>query len=152
MLIARPTGLFTNNYKISDVHGDHVAELAIAMVKEGGRLLMDDKVLRIERETMFSGPWQLKDGNEVLLEAFKVSVIKNRFEMSVKGASLELSPTSWTMRGFQVVGPDWSQLGTIKRPSLLSRRVNIELSDLVPRQAQLFLLFLSVVLWNRAQS
>lgn len=152
MLIARPTGLFTNNYKITDVHGDHVAELAIPLVKEGGRLLMDDKVLRIERESMFSGPWQLKDGNEVLLEAFKVSVIKNRFEMSVKGASLELSPISWTLRGFQLVGPDWSQLGTIKRPSLLSRRVNIKLSDLVPKQAQLFLLFLSVVLWNRAKS
>lgn len=151
MLIARPPGLFSLDYEITDVHGEHVAKLVISMVKEGARLMLDDKVYRIEREGMLSGPWQLKDGHDVLLQAHKVSMIKNRFELSVQGASLELSPISWTMRGFRLVGPDWAELGTITRPSWFSRRVDIELSDLVPRRAQLLLLFLAIVLWNRNQ-
>jgi hypothetical protein len=152
MLIARPQGLFSNDYRITDVHGEPIAELAIAMIKEGGRLIQDGKAFRIERESLMSGPWQLKDGHTVLLEAQKVSMIKNRFEMAVKGASLELAPTNWLMRGFQVVGPDWSNLGTISRPSFFSRQVRIELSDLVPQQAQLFFLFLAIVVWRRAES
>lgn len=152
MLIARPQSLFASNYRITDVHGKPVAELAIAMLKEGARLIQDGKVFRIERESLMSGPWQLKDGHDVLLEAHKVSVIKNRFEMSVNGASLELSPTSWTMRGFQLVGPDWSNLGKIVRPSWFSRQVKLDLSDLVPQQAQLFFLFLAIVLWRRVES
>jgi len=152
MLIARPQSLFANNFRITDVHGKPVAELAIAMIKEGARLIQDGKVFRIEREGLMSGPWQLKDGHDVLLEAHKVAVIKNRFEMAVKGASLELSPINWTMRGFQVVGPDWSSLGTIVRPSWFSRQVKLDLSELVPQQAQLFFLFLAIVLWRRTEN
>ncbi|MFT7464595.1 MAG: hypothetical protein ACI9EF_002951 [Pseudohongiellaceae bacterium] len=148
MLIAQPVSLLSRSYLVTDIHGERVAELAISLIKEGARLLMDDKVFRIEREGLVSGPWQLKEGNEVRLEASPVAMIKGRFEMSVKGASLELAPIDGSSKGFTVVGPDWNDLGTISKPSLLSRRLKIELSELVPQQAQLFFLFLSLVLWS----
>ena len=152
MLYARPKGLLSNSFRITDAGGDLVAELAVAFVKEGGQLHHDGKVYRLEREGLMSGPLRLIDGHEVLYEASKPSMIRNRFMVTVRKADLELSPVSFWMRGFRLVGPDWAELGTIRRPSLLSRRALIDLDDRVPVEAQLFLFFLANVLWRRADN
>lgn len=129
-----------------------MARLEIPLLREGGRLQIGERIFRIDREKLMSGPWLFMDGDKVLFEAIKPSALRNRFLCTVKGASLELSPISWTLRSFRLVGPDWVEFGTIRRPSWFSRRVEIELSDLVPLEAQLFLFVLALVIWRRADS
>jgi hypothetical protein len=152
VLIARPRSLFSRSYSIQDQGGQALAELEISLLKEGAILRHAGKTYRIERESYLSGPWYLKDGHDIVFEAHKPSMMRNRFTTMVKNASLELSPTNILMRRFILVGPDWADLGQIRRVSLWSRRAEVELSDLVPVLAQLFFLFQAIVLWNRADS
>ena len=152
MLIARPEGWTARRWRIEREDGELVAALEVPLLREGGRLVIGDRIHRVEREGLMSGPWVLLDGDQLLFEADKPSAIRNRFMVTVKGAPLELSPTSWTLRSFRLVGPDWVEFGQIRRPSWLSRRVEIDLSDLVPLEAQLFLFVLAMVLWRRADA
>jgi len=152
VLYAKPKGLFSNSFAITDAGGASVAELAVSFIKEGGQLHHDGQVYRLERESLFSGPWRMLDKGKVLYEARKPSLIRNRFMVTVRKADLELSPVNLWMRGFKLVGSDWEDLGSIRRPSLLSRRALIDLDDRVPVEAQLFLFFLANVLWRRADS
>ncbi|GJM22756.1 MAG: hypothetical protein DHS20C15_26710 [Planctomycetota bacterium] len=150
MLIATPKSVWSQHYQVTSATGEPIAELDLSMLKEGARLHYQGKVYRIERESLMRGPWLLLDGDTPVFEANKPSLMRNRFLVMVKGASLELAPKTWMMRRFGVVGPDWVDLGEIRRPSWFRRKVEIDLSDLVPEQAQLFLLFLAVVIWRRA--
>lgn len=152
MLVARRKRWFSSSYALETATGEPVAELDVALLKEGARLHLDGKTYRIERAGLTSGPWQLLDGDHVLLEATKPSMLRNRFLMLVKGASLELAPKSWLLRRFVLVGPDWADLGEIRRVSWLGTRVDVDLSDLVPREAQLFFFFLALVVWRRADN
>jgi len=152
MLRARPRGPLSRSWIVEAEDGASVAELDLAMIKEGGRLTYEGRTWRFERERLMSGPWLLKDGAEVVFEARKPAMMRNRFMVNVKNAPLELSPKSWAMRGFALVGPDWRDLGEIRRPSWLSRRVEVDLDAAVPIPAQLFFLCLAIVLWNRADS
>ena len=152
MLIARPRRMFSRDYLVSRDDGERVADLDITLLKEGGVLRYDGKTYRIEREAFMQGPWQLKDGAEVLFEAKKPSLVRNRFITVVKNAPLELAAQGWALQEFKLVGPDWAQLGRVRRPSLLSRRMNVELSELVPELAQLFFLFQALVIWQRADA
>ncbi len=152
MLIARPRRMFSRDYLVSRDDGERVADLDITLLKEGGVLRYDGKTYRIEREGFMQGPWQLKDGAEVVFEAQKPSLVRNRFITVVKNASLELAAQGWALQEFKLVGPDWAQLGRVRRPSLFSRRMDVELSELVPELAQLFFLFQAMVIWQRADA
>ncbi len=152
MLIARPRSWFSRSFDVHDADGAIVAELDIALLKEGAVLRHDGHTYRIEREGFLSGPWRMEEDGTVLFEAHKPSLIRNRFTVVVKNASLELAPKSWLMRRFVLVGPDWRDLGEIRRPSWWWRRVEVDLSELVPVEARLFFLFLAIVLWHRADS
>ena len=150
MLIAQPKGLFSRNVTIREEGGSEVAELVISMLKEGAVLHHEGKTYRIERTGFMNGPWQLKDGDTVVFEANKPSMMRNRFTTVVKNAPLELSVKNMWMREFILVGPDWVDLGSIRRVSFWSRRVEVKLSELVPVLAQLFFLFQAMVIWKRA--
>ena len=149
MLIARPQGLFSRSYSVCDEDGNTVGELAIGMLKEGAVLHHDGKSYRIERAEFMKGPWCLKDDDGVVFEAHKPTMVPDRFTAVVKNASLELSTKGRLMRRFIVVGPDWADLGYIRRVPGLPGRLEIHLSDLIPVLAQLFMLFQVVVLWKR---
>jgi len=150
MLVARRKRWFSQSYALETSTGEPVAELDVSLLKEGARLHLDGKTYRIERASLMSGPWQFRDGDELLFEATKPSMLRNRFLMLVKGASLELAPKGFLMRRFVLVGPDWADLGEIRRTNWLGTRVDVDLSELVPREAQLFLFFLALVIWRRA--
>jgi hypothetical protein len=152
MFIARPQSLFSRSYFVCDEDGNAVAELAVGMLKEGAVLHHEGKSYRIERAEFLKGPWCLKDGDAVVFEAHQPTMVPDRFTTVVKNASLELSIKGRSMRNFIVVGPDWADLGYIRRVPVLpgfSARLEIHLSDLIPVLAQLFMLFQVVVLWKR---
>jgi len=149
MLHVRPRSLFSRTWEVRGDDGATVAEVKSSLLREGATVQHDDKVLRIAREGLLSGPWQLLDGDEVLFEAIKPSALKNRFEVNVRGAWLDFSPKNWLLREFTLVGPDWAQLGRVRKPSFWSRRIELDLDARVPVPAQLLLLFCALLVWNR---
>lgn len=151
MLHVRPKSMFSRAWDVRDADGKLVAELQTAVLREGATVQVDGKALRIAREGLVSGPWQLFDGDEVLFEATKPSALKSRFEVNVRGAWLDFSPVNWLVRGFTLVGPDWAQLGGIRRPSWFSRRIEVDLDERVPLEAQLLLLYCALLVWARQE-
>jgi hypothetical protein len=149
MLHVRPKSMFSREWDVRDADGALVASLQTALLREGATVQVDGKALRIAREGMMTGAWQLLDGDEMLFEATKPSAFKSRFEVNVRGAWLDFSPVNWLMRGFTLVGPDWAQLGGIRKPSFWSRRIEIELDDRVPLEAKLLLLYCALLAWAR---
>jgi hypothetical protein len=152
MLRVRPRHLLSRHYLIEAADGEPFAELDIRHWREGGQLRHEGQLYQVGREHLMSGPWVLRNGDDVIFEAHKPSMMRNRLITNVKGAALEISPKSWTMRAFVVVGPDWRHLGEIRKPHWLSSRVEVALEDAVPPLAQLFFLFQALLLWHRQEN
>lgn len=141
MLIARPRGFNALSFDITDGLARPVASLALSSDRDGASLTHDNQTYRIARENPGGGSWQLRLDKQVVFEASKTPMIENRLLTTVKGAVLELAPVGRSLRAFNVVGPDWAQLGGITRKGLRGNTLHAELDDLVPETAQLFLLF-----------
>lgn len=148
MLLARPLSLRATSFDVTNGLGESVARLELSPGFDGGALTCAGKRHRISREAG-GGAWLLHDGEQVVFEAHPPPAIKNRLLFTVKGAILEIAGEGTGLRRFNVVGPDWAQLGSIRRSGFLGRRLVADLSDLVPELAQLFLLFCALAIARR---
>lgn len=149
MLVARARSFRAAAYDVTTGAGEPVAALTLAPDRDGASLEHAGRSYRIGREGVVSGAWQLRDGEELVFEARKTPLIENRLLTTVKGAVLEIAPLGRGLKRFGVVGPDWAELGEIRMRPPFGRTLHAELSELVPRLAQLFLVFQAIAIARR---
>lgn len=147
MLLVKPRSLRAKAYDITDGMGAVVASLQLTPRQDGVTLEHGDDVYQVKRE--IPGAWQMWKGEELVFEARRPPMIENRFMTVVTGAELEIAPVGGFLRKFKVVGPDWVDLGTIERTSLVGHGMTVDLSDLIPQPAQLFLIIQAIVISRR---
>ena len=152
MFVARPTDRSGRRFALEDPDGAPLGELALADGRQGGQLVAGDATYVFGRAALESGPWQMREGDAVVYETTKPAMVRNRLMTEVQRAQLELGPKEKAKRTLVLTGPDWRDLGTIRRPSMLSKRIEVDLVDAVPEKARWFFLFQALVLWAGFES
>jgi len=147
MLLVHPRSFRASAYDITDGTGAQIASIELTPRRDGATVRQAENVFRIERE--LPGAWQMWSGEELLYEARRPPLIEDRYLTVVTGASLEIAPDGPFLRRFKIVGPDWVEFGTLKRTGWLGKRIVSDLDDLIPLNAQLFLIVQAIVISRR---
>jgi len=147
MLRAKPRGFWSTAWTVFSDEVE-VASLDYRVWTEGATLSVGDRTFRVSRSGWL-GPFRLSEGEEVLLEARKVSVWRNRFEIDLQGAGLVLEPQGWTGRYWTLSDEEGNNLGRIGRESWWRRDTVIDLPAAVPLSVRAFLLCLVILMWRR---
>lgn len=147
MITARPKGCCSSTWSLFD--GDRlVASFEHGWWREAAKLIVGDQLFHIDR-SKWNGPWRLRAGEEVVLEARKPSAWRGRFEIPVDGDCIEIIPEGWAGKSWLVTNQDGTILGRVGRRSWWKREAFVDLPDGMPISVQAFLLCLGVFMWNR---
>jgi hypothetical protein len=146
VLIARARSFRASAWDLTSGVGEPVATLELNPGQDGAALIHGEQSYRIGRAGVVSGPWQLRQGDELVFEALKAAGIDNRLITTVKGAELEIAPKGRGLKRFGVVGPDWTDLGEIRSRPPFGRTLHVDLDELIPVAAQLFLTFQAIAI------
>ncbi|MBW3571579.1 MAG: hypothetical protein KY467_10775 [Gemmatimonadetes bacterium] len=149
MIEAVPTGLFSNGFRLQQPHGT-VAELHVSGWREKAEFAMHGGRYRLYRQGFASGAFVLEGNGRILARAVKPSAFRARFHVEVGGRTFELRRTAWS--GNFGLFDGGTQVGTIRRAGMFTRRAIIDLPGDWPLAAQVFVFWLALVIWNRDQS
>jgi hypothetical protein len=118
-------------------------------LREGGRFTYQDRAYRLSREGLWSGDFLLTADEQVLARATKESAWVRRFIIRTGQRELILEATSAFTRGFRLV-EGAASVGGIAPDCLFTRACTLELPDDLPVPVQVFLFWLVVLMWRRA--
>jgi hypothetical protein len=148
MLHATPRGLFTWGFTVQE-GGDPVADIDPSWFGERAEIRAGGQTYSAYREGLLAGTFVLQSGERALARARKASAFLRAFDIDLAGRPLELKATSFWAREF-VLFEGGVPVGRIGPAGWFGRRAVIDLPPDVPLPAQLFLFWLVLVLWRRA--
>ena len=147
MLRARPVRFLSKKYSVRD--GDReIATVSVEWFSDRGTATADGRTMHLDRESIFGGPFTLEHEGVVLAKAYKPSAFRNRFEVEIDKARVELKREGLLTRSF-IVRRGKEVLGRIDAESLFTRRARIDLPDDWPLPFQLFIFWLVLIVWKR---
>lgn len=150
MLRALPLHVFSNTFSVRD--GDReIARLSMGWLSDKGSSTVDDRKIRLRRERLFSGAFELELDGIVIAKAYKPSIFRNRFDIELENVRLQLERESVFSRSF-VVRKGADILGRIDPVSIFTRKARIDLPDEWPTALQLFVFWLVLIIWKRMNS
>jgi hypothetical protein len=147
MLEVAPTGFLAKNFQLWQ-DKRLIGELDNSPWRERAILELEEGTYDLFRERSWTGDFLLVRSGNVVARAIKPSIFRSRFEVDAGDRHLELRPISMITRRFGVFGSG-SQVGSIYRPALFTRRVNIDLPGEWPASTQAFLYWLTYLMWRR---
>jgi hypothetical protein len=148
MLDATPRGLFSWGFTVRQ-DGDTIADIDPSWLGERAEIRAGGQTYAAYRESLLAGTFVLQSGGRALARARKASAFLRAFAIDLSGRPLELKATSVWRREF-VLFEGGVPVGRISPVGWFGRRAVIDLPPDVPLPAQLFLLWLVLVLWRRA--
>ena len=148
MLSATPRGLFTWGFTVRQ-GGNTIAEIDPSWLGERAEIRAGGQTYAAYRESLLAGTFVLQSGERALARAQKASAFLRAFDIDLAGRPLELKATSFWTREF-VLFEGGVPVGRIAPAGWFGRRAVIDPPPDVPLPAQLFLLWLVLVLWRRA--
>lgn len=148
MLTARPPGIFSQAYDVTD--GDAlVGSVRFHVFSQRGEIELSGRTLTIDRDGV-AGAWRLHAGPRVLATAERPSILRRRWIIRpTDGPPLELMPTSGSIRNVTLRRAG-IPIGSISRTSLLRRTARIDLPEELGIEVTLFAFWLTGLLWRRA--
>ena len=149
MIEAVPTRWFSGDYRLQQPHGT-VAELNVSAWREKAEFQIQGGRYRLDREGRPSRAFVLMRGGELLARAIKPSAFRSRFEVQFAGHAFELRPQGW--RSDFVLYDGTVQVGSVRRAGAFTRRAIIDLPEVWPLAAQVFVFWLALLIWNRQQA
>ena len=150
MLEATPLGIFSWAFAVRR-DGETVAEIAPAWVGEQAEVTVAGEPYTLTRESVLEGTFAMRSGDRVVARARKPSAFARAVDVELAGRRFELRAVSVWRREFGLFdGADL--VGRIGPAAWLGRSAVIDLPDDVPPHAQVFLLWLVLVMWRRAAS
>ena len=148
MLSATPRGLFSWGFTVRQ-DGDAVADIDPSWLGERAEIRASGQTYSAYRESLLAGTFVLQSGDRVLARARKASAFARAFAIDLSGRPLELKATSVWTREFGLF-EGGVPVGRIGPAGWFGRRAVLDLPPDVLLPAQLFLLWLVLVLWRRA--
>jgi hypothetical protein len=148
MLIAEPHGWFSRTYNLH-WDGQFVARIDLASFRETAEVEIVGQRYRLFREGLLGGAFVLKKNGRTMARAVKPSWAVRRFEIEWEGRQLELEATSMFSWRF-VLRQGESELGDIRRVGWFRRKAEVDLPSDLPLPIQVFLMWLVMILWRRA--
>ena len=147
MLQLVPESWLTWNFDV--LENDHqVAQIRTSTLPESGTFSIQGSDYRAYREGMFSGEFFLESDGQTIARAQKPSAFVNTFEIRHADRSYTLKKESFVGRSFVLLQGDL-EVGSIRRESLLNRKAAVSLPDNMPRPVQVFVMWLTIILWRR---
>jgi hypothetical protein len=150
MLDATPRGLFTGGFTVRQ-GGNTIAEIDPSWFGERAEIRAGGQTYAAYRESLRAGTFVLQSGERALARARKASAFARAFAVDLAGRPLELKATSVWSRAFGLF-EGGVPVGRIGPAGWFGRQAVIDLPPGVPLPAQLFLLWLVLVLWRRADA
>lgn len=147
-----PVSMWGWNYGIETSQGTARIELKV-MKDEGEIVLPDDNYMIVH--PMLSGEWtfiQVTDGKDsIVARARKPNPLRRKIELTCGTKKLVLQAVSPFRREFQIRQSN-QVLGRIRPDSFSSRQATIEVDAPLDLKIQLFLFWLTVMLWRQGAS
>ena len=149
MIVAVPKGWFSSDYRLQQPHGT-VTEIDVSGWREKAEFEVHGGQYRLSREGLASGAFVLESDGKMLARAVKPSAFRARFQVQFGGRTFELRRGGWSSNFGLFDGA--TQVGSIRRAGMFTRRAIIELPHDWPLAAQVFVFWLALVIWNRDQA
>ncbi|MGE5559120.1 MAG: hypothetical protein ACM3WV_11025 [Bacillota bacterium] len=148
MLNAIPKGWFSKDYRVMD-GARQVAEIVMSWWREEGRLNIEGASYKAYREKLMSGAFLLETDNGLALaRAEKPSAFFRRFLIEYDEREYVFQAKSVFSREFVLFdGP--SEIGRVAPEGLFTRRAVVNLPEELPLPVRIFILWLTIVLWER---
>ncbi len=147
MLQLVPESWLTWNFDVLE-NDQQVAQIKTSTLPESGTFSILGSDYRAYREGMFSGEFFLESDGQTIARAQKPSAFVNTFEIQHADRSYTLKKESFVGRSFVLLQGDL-EVGSIRRESLLNRKAAVSLPDNMPRPVQVFVMWLTIILWRR---
>lgn len=149
MLKATPTSFVSKDFDIFD-DSEQIAVLSLSWFRERGQLEIGGRSFDIGREGLANGTFFLERNGERLVEAIKPSMFRRRFEITFAGKQYQLQASAPISRTFDLLDGN-RFIGQIKPKSIFSRTAIVDLPEDLPVEVRVFMTWLVLVLWKRAQ-
>lgn len=146
MLDARPRTWCSTTWSLF-AGSEELGEVSANWSKPHGTVQVGDQLFHVRRHKS-KGPWRLKAGEAVVLEALRPKKSTALFEIPVGDDAVLVVPQGWDRRLFIVTNRDGTVLGRIERGSWFRRQVSIHLPEDMPVTVAAFLLHLILCYWS----
>ncbi|WP_299487611.1 hypothetical protein [Acaryochloris sp. IP29b_bin.137] len=145
-----PASMWGWNYGIETSQG--TARIELKVMKDEGEIILPDESYTITHP-MLSGEWVLKQDREdsIVAQARKPNPLRRKLELTCGTQKLVLQAVSPFRREFQIRQSN-QVLGRIRPDSFSSRQATIEVNAPLDLKVQLFMFWLTVMLWRQGAS
>lgn len=147
-----PASMWGWNYGIETSQG--IARIELKVMKDEGEIILPDESYTITHP-MLSGEWtftQVIDGKDsIVAQARKPNPLRRKLELTFGAKKLVLQAVSPFRREFQIRQSS-QVLGRIRPDSFSSRQATIEVNAPLDLKIQLFMFWLTVMLWRQGAS
>jgi hypothetical protein len=142
-----PQGWLAWNFDVLE-NDRPVAEIKTSSLPESGTLTIDGSSFRAYREGLLSGEFFLESEGQTIARAQKPSAFLNSFEIQHSDRSYTLKKESFVGRAFVLFEGD-REVGSIRPEGFLSRKAAVSLPEEMPKPVQIFVMWLTILLWRR---
>jgi hypothetical protein len=150
VLRATPRSIFSSRFIIRQ-GGEAVAEVDPGWFGERAEASVAGEPYALARESALGGTFAMRCGGRVVARARKPSAFYRAFEVEVAGRAFELKAVSgWRRELALFEGGRW--IGRVAPAGWFGRAAVIDLPEGLPPYARVFLFWLALVLWRRAES
>jgi hypothetical protein len=148
MLTLIPKNWFSWDFRVLDGEQD-IAFIDRDWFRERASFTLDHRTYDVRRTSILRGTFALEQSGVTLAEASKTSAFRRAFEVHFGGHHYRLQAARFFGREFHLLQGGVS-VGTVRPRSVLGRSATAEFPERIPREVQLFLVFLVLNLWKRA--
>jgi len=148
VLTCLPQSICSWNYSITISDSDVTASVEFDFWSEQGSIILEPSCYGV-KHVWLSGEWSLESGDRVVAVAIKPNPLTRFFELSYDSQDLVLRAESPFTRSF-LIEQDDRVLGTIQPMHPFTRRASIDCSSSIAMSVQIFLFWLTVLMWKRS--
>lgn len=149
MLKVVPNSFCSWSFRVEDFEGA-VEQIDMAWVREHAEVTIGDDRYRVTKTAPFGGGFEMTRDGQVVASAGKRMMVRT-FDVQAGERHFELSALSIFGRAFGLF-ENGQQIGTMSPVSMWGRTARADFPDDIPRDVQVFLIWLVLILWRRAAS
>lgn len=149
MLHFEPTGIFSSTFRVRR-GAREVTELGHGWFRETGSFEYGGQAFTLERSGWISGDFTLRRDGQRLAGAVKPSAFRSRFEVSCPEGNYVLRQRSVFGRAYELV-EGRQVIGSVEPEGMFTRRGRARLPRELPFETSVFILWLVLLMWRRAE-
>jgi hypothetical protein len=142
-----PMSWFSWDFRVLQ-NGSLLANIDVSSWREKGVLAVGGSNYKVYREGLMSGRFILEGNGTEMAFAEKPSALRRSFTVQHDGRTYVLQAESAFKRTF-VLLEQGEQIGSIVPAGMFTRKATVNLPDVLPLPVQVFLIWLTVILWKR---